>query len=429
VRFFLLRVLATAIGLVGSVAAAELDREIVLAPHDGAEREDLEIRRWQGRVAANTASASDYERLAWAFVTKARTTLDAGYYKLAEKTADLMDARFGVSPASQLVRGHVLHNLHRFREAEEIARKLAQTRGQPEDFALWSDALMERGDLAGAIAACQQLANLRPGVEAYSRIAHLRWLKGDLPGATAAMEMAMQATGPRDAEGKAWTLSRLSGYYLQAGRAAAALNAAEAAIGHVSEYAPAWLAQGRALLALARGAEAIEALTHATKLNPLPEYQWWLADALHSAGREQEAATVESNLNRRGAASDPRTLALFLATRGERVDDAVRFARDELAMRADVQTHDACAWALAAKGDLTAAETEMQRALAEGTRDARLYLHAGEIAERAGRMADATRFFHSAREILATLTPSERARLATHAAVIASANFSPPSNP
>src|SRR5258706_7491423 len=98
-----------------------------------------------------------------------------------------MDQRFGVSSESRLVRGHVLHNLHRFREAEAIARKLAADRGRPEDFALLSDALMEQGDVAGAVDACQCLVNLRPGVEAYSRMAHLRWLKVDFAGATRAM--------------------------------------------------------------------------------------------------------------------------------------------------------------------------------------------------------------------------------------------------
>lgn len=161
---------------------------MVLAPSSGDEREDADIRQWQERVRAPGAKAESYDRLAWAFVAKARRTLDAGYYKLAETTADVRDAKFGADTESRLLRGHVLHNLHRFREAELVARQLVGERGIATDFALLSDALMEQGKLTEAIQACQQLVNLKPGVEAYSRIAHLRWLKGDLAGATAMME-------------------------------------------------------------------------------------------------------------------------------------------------------------------------------------------------------------------------------------------------
>src|SRR5439155_890550 len=122
---------------------------------------------------------------------------------------------------------------------------------------------------------------LRPGVEAYSRIAHLRWIKGDLAGATEAMEMAMRATGPGEAEANAWALARLSGYYLQAGRTDAALTAAEIALKFEADYAPAFLARGRALLAQGNPEAAVGPLRRAATLNPLPEYQWWLADALN----------------------------------------------------------------------------------------------------------------------------------------------------
>lgn len=414
-----LRCLAGLICAGVSLAASELDREIVLAPQAGGAREDAEIRRWQERVAAKTTHAADYERLAWAFVAKARRTQDAGYYKLAQKTAELMDECFGASAEARLLRGHVLHNLHRFHEAEVIARHLVAERGQPGDFALWSDTLMELGDLSGAIAACQKLADLRPGGEAYGRIAHLRWLKGDLAGATAAMEMTLRATGPADAEGKAWALTRLAGFYLQAGRLDAAQNATQAALQHADDYAPAWLARGKSLLALGQGEAAIGALAKAVRLNPLPEYQWWFADALRGAGREAEAKGVEAELRQRGVAGDPRTLALFLATRGENPIEAVRLAREELTNRSDVQTHDALAWALAARGDLEAADSEMQRALAEGTRDARILLHAAEIARQRGRMADADKYLTAARAMAATLTPSERRRLAPSAAMAA----------
>ena len=396
-------------------AAPNLDREIILTPHSGPAREDSEIVRWQEKARATTAGAETFERLGWAYVAKARRTLDAGFYKLAEKTADVMNAQFGSTAPAQRLRGHVLHNLHRFTVAEAIARDLVAKHESPAACALLSDVLMEEGRLGEAVAVLQRLTNLKPGAEAYTRIAHVRWLTGDLTGAIAAMELAARATSPEDAEAGAWILVRLSGFRLQAGEAGRALALADEARQHAADFAPALLARGRALVALGEIASAITALEQAAALNPLPEYQWWLADAYHSAGREADAAKVESALRARGASADPRTLALFLATRGEDAAQAVRLAREELAQRQDVLTHDALAWALARQGSVAAAEIAMSAALAEHTNDARLLLHAGEIARLAGRPEDARTYFAQARAAAATLTPSEAALLAQRA--------------
>ena len=342
-----------------------LDEKIVLVRPNGDEREDRDILLWQNRVRAVPTSLGNYERLGWAYVAKARRTLDAGYYKLAEKTAEVMDARFGTSNEALLLRGHVDHNLHRFQEAEAVARQLVARRGLAFDYALLSDALMEQGRLAESVAACQKMMERKPGLEAYSRAANLRWLTGDLPGATAAMEEAVRAGSPLEAANTAWTLSRLSSYYLQAGRTAEALGAAEEAARALPDYPPALLARGRALVALGETAQALGPLQRAESLNPLPEYQWWLADTLRAAGKPDEAAEMEAKLSARGEAADPRTFSLFLATRGENPNDAVRLARAELLNRSDVFTQDALAWALAASGDSAGAEAAIQAALAE----------------------------------------------------------------
>lgn len=407
--YFLLLLVFAASGR--AAAPLGLAEAIVLTPQAGGTREDAEIARWQTRAQENGAKAEIFERLGWAFVAKARRTLDAGYYKLAEKTADAMDERFGASAESRLLRGHVLHNLHRFHEAEAVARQLVAERSGADDLALLSDALMEQGKLGEAVEALQRAVNLKPGTEAYSRIAHLRWLKGDLPGAINAMEMAERANSPLDSETCAWTLARLSSYYLQADQGQRALAMAESALTHLPDYPPALLARGRVLVALGKNDDAIEALRRAAMLNPLPEYQWWLAETLRAAGRATDAAKVEEEIKGHAEASDPRTLALFLATRRVDTAKAVRLAREELTNRGDVFSHDALAWALAASGDSAAAGAEMEQALAERTKDARLFLHAGEIALSGGRREAATDFFRRALPLANTLLPGERALL------------------
>jgi tetratricopeptide (TPR) repeat protein len=392
-----------------------LDERIILVQPTGGEREDRDIVLWQNRIEASQKagqpSPGNYERLGWAYISKARRTLDAGYYKLAEKTADVMDARFGSTDEALLLRGHVDHNLHRFHEAEAAARTLIARRGIAFDYALLSDALMEQGRLTESVAACQKMMELRPGLDAYSRAANLRWLTGDLPGAIQAMEAAVRAGSPLDATNTAWTLTRLSQYYLQAGRAADALAVADSAAHSVPDYPPALLARGRALLALGHADQAIAPIERAERLNPLPEYQWWLADTLRAGGQPAGAAAVEEALENRGEASDPRTYSLFLSTRGQNSGEALRLARAELANRGDVFTEDALAWALASSGDYAAAQSAIHAALSAHTKDARIFLHAGEIAMNLGEPGPAAAYFGEAAKFSATLTPSEKALL------------------
>ncbi len=81
-----------------------------------------------------------------------------------------------------------------------------------------------------------------------------------------------------------------------------------------------------------------------------------------------------------GAMNDPRTLSLYLATRGQQVQKALKLAEDEMNTRADVFTMDTLAWALHANGRLAEAREYSKKALGEGTQDARLFYHAGCIA-------------------------------------------------
>jgi tetratricopeptide (TPR) repeat protein len=270
---------------------------------------------------------------------------------------------------------------------------------------------MEQGRLGDAIDAYQKMIDLKPGPQAYSRGAHVRWLKGDLRGAIELARMAARASDPRDLDSFAGSYSRLALYELQAGDAKQALATCDLALRAEPNHAPALVARGRILLAGGDRDGAMQVLRRAAFLNPLPEQRWMLAEALRSAGREKEASAEEARLVREGPAGDPRTLALFLATRGRETETALRLAERELETRADVFTLDALAWTLQANGRTKEARAVMQRALAEGTVDARLFYHAGVIAARANELATARRWLDKAAAIQQMLLPSERAEL------------------
>jgi tetratricopeptide (TPR) repeat protein len=388
-----------------SAQPVALDRACLVVAAANAGNDD-DITRLQANLRARR-DARAAENLGYRFVARARLSNDSGDYGVAEQAAACLDSITPNEPAALLLRGHVLHQLHRFRDAETIARRLVTMREFVLDFGLLGDVLMEQGRVSEAAGAYQKMIDLKPFYQSYTRAAHLRWLRGDLDGAVTMMRAAVQAASPRDTESVAWAYSRLALYELQRGRLADAARMADASLEYVPNYAAALLVRGRIQLAQANGSEAIETLEHAARLNPAPEYQWTLADALRQAKRTDEAATVEQRLLRSGASEDPRTLALYLATRREDGIRAIDLARREMNTRQDVFTLDALAWALAANGNLAEASTVMTRALAEGTEDGRLFLHAAVIAAADGRHADAARYTRKAHALRFTLLPSE----------------------
>lgn len=396
--------------------------QIALAQHQGAEKLDREIRQLQQKISHRQQPLPLIEQLGWRYVEKARVSFDPGYYKLAEQCAACLEAKQAalpkengstpsVRPAVLLLRGHVLHNLHRFKEAEPLARELSEQRGLAYDHALLGDVLLEQGRLAEAATAYQKMMELKPGLQAYIRAAQVRWLKGDLDGALQIARLAVRASSPTDPEAAAWVLTKLALYSLQANQLAQANTACEEALQHIPNYAPALLARGRVLLAAGRTAAALPSLQQAAKLNPLPEYQWALAEALRAAGRADEARQVETALKAKGASEDPRTLALYLATRGENIEQAVRLTTEELKVRQDIFTLDAAAYALAQAGQTAEAWALLQKALAEGTRDARLHFHAALIALQVKQPQRARQYFKQAQREQQTLLPSEQAQL------------------
>jgi Flp pilus assembly protein TadD len=408
--------------------------DLALAAHSGDAKIDRDIANLQQEIRSNAKpfqTNAMIEKLGWNFVEKARESFDPGFYKLAEQCALCLESKQNaaqsegqsavqsanralstpqeIHASALLLRGHALENMHRFSEAEKIARELVDTRGLAYDFGLLGDALIEQGKASEAALAYQKMMDMRPGPQAYGRAAHLRWLKGDTQGARALMFMSAQASGVT--ESAAWAWSKLAIYELQAGQIKRAHDICDATLRTRPDYAPALLALGRVLLAENKIGDAVVSLERAAQLNPLPEYQWALADALSAANRDGDAANVEQRLASTGQANDPRTYSLFLATRGREPEVALRLAEEELKVRRDIYTLDALAWAQSAKGDAAEAWKTMRSALELETSDARLYMHAAVISAQAGETARAKMYAGKAAKFAFSLLPSERVRL------------------
>jgi len=394
---------------VSKIQVSSIDScELSLANHKGESPLDIDIVRYQ-KLSQGTNNPNAYlERLGWAYIGKARSSFDPGYFKLAQQTGLCLQRRDPNDLQAQLLLGHVLHQLHLFKQSESIARVLVERRGQWLDFALLGDVLMEQGNLLEAEQAYQAMIDQRPGPQAYLRAAHMRWLKGDLAGSLELMQLAVGAIGEKNSESAAWAWVRLAGYVRQTKRFRLAESYIERALALQPDYPPALLLSGEILMSRGQYKQATKVLSQAVELNPLPLYLWSYLEALSQVGDEKLVARIEQRLMRQAANLDRRSFALYLASRKQNVPLALELARQELEVRQDVFTLDSMAWALRANGKMTQAWKFANRALAEGTNDARLFYHAGVIAEETGLPEFAVDYYHRALDLNHLLLPSER---------------------
>lgn len=374
-----------------STAENDLDRagSFALASDPGDDPLGEKVRRAQEQVRQAPDDANRWVVLAELLVARARHDQDPrGYARADDAAARALELSPG-HPGALVLQGTVLQQDHRFTEAADLAKRAL--RRDPEStraLGLLGDCLVELGRYDEAEVAIQAMIDVRPDSRSYARAAWLRWLAGDPEGAIEAFSMAAEAAQGGDTEARAWIAVQLGSVLRDSGDTEQARAAFDAALRLQPGYAPALAARGK--LALDRGdaASALTDLEAAAAKTGLVEHRWALADALRATGKTARADAVAAEILRSGPAHDPRTTALWLASRGGDAARAVALARAELARRDDVLSADALSWALYAAGQLAEAQTLSTRALRMGTKDPRMLYHAGMIAKAAG---DSTR--------------------------------------
>lgn len=382
-----------------------------LVPIAGTSLLDRDLARAQDAVRSEPTSLNALERLGTLLIAKARSGVDAGYYKLAEQVALAMERQDAENAPALLLRGHVLQSLHAFAEAETVARRLVAKRGLVHDHGLLGDVLYDRGQLQEAAQCYQRMLDLKPCLQSYARAAQMRWIRGDLAGARGLLDLAVGAGSVRDPEAQAWTYARLATVALQVRDFTSARDALATALRLQPSHVQSLLARVRLCTAEGDALAALRAAEAAAVVSEEVEVRWAHADCLRALGRETEAGKVEAALEASGALDDPRTFALYLATRGKDAARAARLAEQELAKRSDPLTHDAVAFTALRAGDRSASRAALDRALAAGIRDARVLVHAALLASAEGDARTAARHREDALAMGATLLPSERGLL------------------
>ena len=368
-------------------------------------------------IEKNPRNYAAYNALALAQSRRARETSDVNFYAQAEET---LKKSFEISPGNfdgERIRVRLLLGRHEFAAAREEAQKL--NKRVPDDVMVYgflSDATAELGNYEEAEKAAQLMLDLRPGnLPAMTRAAYLRRLFGDVDGALELLHMALESTPPGETEDQAWILSQIGHLQLSEGKLAEAESSLQQALTLFPGYHYALGNLSKVKIEQKKYNEAVSLLKQRYQTAPHAENLYDLAEALELAGQSSDAQNAFAQFETKSLAESNKTdnsnreLVFYYADHAKRPANALEVARREFAWRHDVYTLDAYAWALHVNGRDQEASAQIERALAVGVRDAKLFRHAGEIALALGDRSTAEHYLTLSSELKAP--GSEEARM------------------
>lgn len=379
------------------------------APLRPAETSMTAVRFLEARVKDDPDDLVALNKLANYYQQLYRETYDVKYLSLA-----LLSARSSLrvlGPDQNLggldALAQAEYATHDFVSARDHAKEL--TEYQPRKIAgylVMGDALLELGDYDQATRAYAKIDELNHGgVTSETRLARLALLRGDLPTAQRHFEIALaqeKAALVPTAESLAWCHWQLGDAAFQSGDNVAAEGHYRDALNTYPSYARALASLGRVRAALGDLTGAIEQYEHAMRVVPDPTFAGALGDLYKIAGRHRDAARqyqlVEQigKLNEFNGALYNRQLAMFYADHDLKPNEAYLDAAKEYSVRRDVYGADALAWTALKAGKTAEAQEAIKEALRLGTKDARLFYHAGLIARSAGDRAGASEYMQKA---------------------------------
>jgi tetratricopeptide (TPR) repeat protein len=368
---------------------------------------DNHITHYQRLLQRNPVNSRAYYGLGDALIRKARETGDPSYFNRAEEA---LKKSLEINPNNAGAMRHlayVFYSRHEFEPATVHARKAIEMDSRDGDsYGILGDALMETGEYEKAEDAYQKMMQLEESLYSYSRRAGLKSVRGDSDGAMADLEHAVAAgkVAKQPAESIAWAEWQLGNDHFSLGKLAKAEAFYRQSLATYPNYYRAWAGMAQVRVAQKRYDEAIDLYRKAIAILPMPEYIGALGDVCSKMGKSDEARKqydlVEyiGKLNALNKALYNRELAYFYADHDLKPAEGLELAQRELNYRRDIYAYDVIAWNLYKNNKAEEAREAINNALRLGTKDAKLFYHAGMIYHRLGDKPKARQYLRRALE-------------------------------
>ncbi|MES2880911.1 MAG: tetratricopeptide repeat protein [Bacteroidota bacterium] len=330
------------------------------------------------------------------YIQEGRATGNYNYYN--EAAMKYIDDVLVLQPQSfeaLSLKASIQLSQHHFAEALQTAA--AAQKINPYNAFIYGvtiDGNVEMGNYTAAVEASDKMMSIRPDIRSYSRVAYLREIHGDVPGAIEAMQMAVDAGGYGD-EPSAWARIQLARLYQTAGN----LKAAEMhyTIAQTQRPGYPYAAEGLAHIAVANKdyTNAEKLFQQAIATSPDYALKEELAKFYLSRNQNEKAGKLLDEIITELTASTAqdeqstnhhagKDLAYIYLLKND-VTNAEKYVMAEYNTRPDnIDVNAAVAWVLYKKGDAKAALPYLDKALITGMKDATVLNHAVVIYQQAG---------------------------------------------
>ena len=379
-------------------------------PNEAASASDL-IPELESRVAQNPGDFVALNKLAGYYLQRQRETGEDKYIMLAGQAAKSSLAVIPAerNPGALAALAQVELASHEFATARDYAERLIKLEPQksyPKQILV--DALVELGDYKRAEEIFDQMKQALPAnVGTETRSAKFAQLQGRSAAAKQHIANALRFTlqeVPRSREPIAWCQWQLGELEFSTANYGEAAKHYKEALETFPDYFRALAGMARVSAALGNLGEAIDYAERTVKVIPEPLLISLLGDLYKLAGREQEAKTqyeAAEKLALQEAAEGrlhKRELAIFYADHDINVSKAFDLALDDYKSRPDIYAADTLAWAALKANKLAEAQKAIKDALRLGTKDAKIFYHAGMIMRAVGDEVSARDYFERVQE-------------------------------
>ena len=171
------------------------------------------------KIDENPSDIKSLLALTAQYIQEGRNTGNFNYYnEAALKCINSVLEKDAKNFEALTFKATILLSQHRFTDGLAIATQVQQL--YPYNayvYGLLVDGYVESGKYKEAIEAADKMVSIRPDNRSYARIAYLREIQGDIPGAIVAMKMAVDAGAPGD-ENTEWCRVQLGKLFEKTGK-------------------------------------------------------------------------------------------------------------------------------------------------------------------------------------------------------------------
>ena len=386
----------------------QISSTLIRSPYDPT-LTDRTLADYAASVKNSPQNAIGYHLLSECYLRRCRETGDLGDAIRAEQAArKSLEIRTNNNQAAAHALAQTLIVQHKFREGYKTLKDFGLISPNSGSATLAVEILIELGDYAGAAKTFNDVVTDRTGVGSKVAQARLSEINGHTDRAISLLREAEFKTDRNydmPHESAAWFHLREGDLLSLAGKP----NEAEAAYKTALSIFPKDFKAMTGLAKLAAGKEDWSSVLiwgrQAAEIVPAPEIVSLLGDAYLATGKTKEAEEqfqlIEAmgRISRSNGTVFDRQRAIFCADHNRNLDEALSLARRELDLRKDIYAYDTLAWVCYKKGLLLEADKMMQKALGQGAQDAKLYFHAGMIANALGNKMEAKRQLRQSLEL------------------------------